>query len=340
MPINLARVFDIREERSREIDHTFAASTRTVEKINFDKPLDRIECYLDLQTDAGSGNSLNGNGEGGLNLISRLRLVRDGKDVLFDLPGFLLRHVSDMYTANPAHVSAPAMSGSNEASSYAFTIPVNMGPEYLSLLDPEQWQSLTLEVEWGAMADMASGGTGFNVDSGTLHVECVGVGGGAEGEPGGVNLQPNGYPLHYINHDIITVTAAQANLRHKLLPSVMYARTVLYTESDASAVNTILNHVDVKLGSSILQKHRATHNRAQALARYGWTTQRTGLHVIDFADRFNDNRPINVVELLGHNSNLDFALVMDVSKPGTTDQIYVVQDFIANDQQATGLGRK
>lgn len=164
---------------------------------------------------------------GALNVIKKFTIKSNGKDAIIDLPGYLLQYVSDIFTNNPSYTSHPAKTTGNNAFAYYFRIPLNPGPGMLGLFDPTSLRSLTLEVQWGTAADIASGAGTAIVSSANLDVSVIHVAGLGPKVLGGRGY---GYPLHIIETQTYTLTGSNSafpidyQLRHQPLRTVAMAK--------------------------------------------------------------------------------------------------------------------
>lgn len=327
--VDISRIFDENLRRTRQKPVAFNSGNPETTVISRAHPIDRLVCRLTgTLNNSATGTIRFG---GAMNLIKRVSLIMDGKDVLFSLPGQLVQYVSDLYTLREAAKTEPAGgSTGNQPFTYYFEVPINMGPDTFTLLDAASRNDLILEVLWGAAADIFTTGGGTLTLSGVqLDVFTVANAGGVVGQPGGINF---GYPYHLIDYREITIEQAQTEKIVDLLQRHLYSRVAFLTLGGASAaalapVDTILNGVKVSIDQSVIQTATGALLKDENACRYNFAP-RTGFYVFDF---MNDiaGRSGRITHMLGVNSTLPFYLTLDVAHPNTVDRILMVSDRIA-----------
>lgn len=318
--------FDENRRRTQQTPVKFTASNPETTVIARAHPIDRIHVALTgnlvVGTAAATLNAL-----GGLNLIKRVSLIKDGKDVLFSLPGYLVQHVTQLYSKRAPAKTDPAVVVGTSAFDYEFIIPCNFGPGEFALLDPSDANDLVLEIQWGQASDMATAGGGGTVSVTSVQADVWTLA-NAGGEPGAVGGIRANYPLHLMDYREITIAQAQTDLIQDLLRNHLYSRNILFTISDGVPVNTILNSAKVSIDQSVLQTVKAKQIQRENLTNYNFSATPAGLYVFDYMDPI-DGRSGKIEHLLGIQTTLPFYLTMDVAHPGAADKIIMVSDRFA-----------
>lgn len=307
----------ISQNRITEAPIEFSANNPKSTDINRSLPIMSIKCRL-TGTYTVTGSSATLTPYGIAELIQRLTLMVDGDQELISVPGFQLRTISHAYTGTAPYIKQPAVVVGSDTFEMAFTIPVDVG-SYFSLLDASLNNRVTLVVQWGDVADMATPGTGHSLSGVQLNVNTLAVAGGSRGKPGGVGF---GYMQHRIISLDQPITAAQSDLIINLNHRRMYSAFYLFSISDGSPVNTILNNARMKIVNNVLQKQLREDIEAENLERYNLASKFTGIHIFDLV------RGANMDHAIMTSRGLEPEVVLDVAKPGTTDTIHVVSDYL------------
>jgi len=321
-------MYDKRLERKGLTPVTFTENNPETTEVNHAWPVHAIMCHLTGTLTIATAAATALNDGGCLGLISSLRLIRNGSDVLFNLPGRFLKRFSDLYCQSPQLQTDPLLTTAAHAFEAYFMLPINAGPGPFSLLDPSRISDLTLEVNWGDAEDIVTPDTGtvLTLSSVQLNADVVQWAGGKVGEAGGPQFK---YPDHYVNYQDVAVTAANSEQVIELLRRQLYHRLVMFADSDAALVDTVLNNAQVRIDENVLMDVSDDMLQAENLSRYNLGSSVTGQFVLDFAPG-----PSPMVPRLDHmlavkNPAIPFNLVVDVAHPGTTDKLIVVSDRFA-----------
>lgn len=317
----LKQVHDVALVRTNQEKIDYSANNPVTREIDRSNPIKYLDCRLHGNFTSSSANGTPTD-RAIANLIETLILKIDNKDVVASIPGFMLPILSQLYTRSEPYIVQPtfATADTGDAWEVNFRVPIDAG-RYFSLLDAAGRNSLICEVKFNGLADVVGGSGTHAVTNVEFDIETVGIAGAAQGVPGGRGF---GYARHLMQFRDITVTAAETKVIN-LHKGHLYQRVLLYTESDAVAVDTILNSVTIKIGQNEPQEMRAASIQAVNFMRYGWTAHKTGLYVVDFME------PEHIEHMLAVNGTQRFDLLVSLNKPGTTDKVYMLEDvFVGN----------
>ena len=286
-------------------------------------PIDRLNCRLSgtlTITVAGTYTYY-----GLWNLIDRIEVILDGREVVLSAPGRALQMLTLMDIGYKGLDVGPSLAApATLPFELSFVIAANPWTQDFSLLDATEragHRSLEVRVTWANdAACFATGTIAVNVAATSLAIDAIEIGDGELGKPGGA-LAP--YPRRLIDVRTQPITAAQADLDVPLLRNQSYGRIALMAETtNRVASNAVLNAVDFRIGTTILQRATAAMLRAEMMIRYGISSTDAnfiGFYPLEIIDESRLDQLQAVV------NGPDLTLTLDVSHPGT-DQILIILD--------------
>ena len=312
---------------TRKIEPQPVFSANNPDSVELDRQLPLVELELILTgTYTATSPGPTTVRDGAAALINRLELVLDGDQTLMRLPGWFLRFYHWYNNRWDYRATDVVASDESRAFDLRWSLPIDVG-SYLSCLDASGATQLTLEILWAAADDIANGASEA-VSGVNLTVNSLAPSGRVPGERGGTGFP---YWRRMVNHRIVTVTAANADLRVELTGDREYNSITLVTISDDVYVDTILNRATIQIGQTRIQaiereniQLRNYHNAH--LESGDWV----GVYHIDLA---RDN---HLEQLLRGQDPSEPELRLDVANPGSTDQIFIIEDYFVTPVPVAG----
>lgn len=278
-------------------------------------------------------------------IVDRAKLIANGGTVLQDYTGSELAVFNEyMDGAEPYHVSPANLDTGGSPHSWAqrYLMPLALPrgdvtvPLGFRSLAFETWKELgylptwafdQLDLELSYIGeDAISDETGDRTETlQNVTVEVRELYVISESLPAALR-NPGVYALHQFERREFTVDAAGDDFRMELprARGRSIARIVVWTDSDGSLVDTIVNELALEADGTIQIRKADSWSSIQAenQSLYGLADVQTGYAFLDFADDNDYGRLLDTDEF----SKLE--LVGDVSTPGTTDKIHLLIEYL------------
>lgn len=335
--INTTQLLGYRVQTSTPDPILFQANTPQSTKLAKDNTIMEIECRLTGNLVVGVAAATLKDG-GILNLINRLSLVAPNQRNIMRYRGKFAQLLHHIYSRFAPYIAQPAVTvGTNPFEAY-FSVPINAFttdntgiPDWRSLLDPTTLGvgNLVLETEWTNEGTVATAGGGGTVAISNVKLELkvyhnrtsqVGIPGGL-GWTNAITGLPE-YFGHTITGDTQPINQTQARLPLTLADRDVHQRLILATEQDGVLVDGILNAVEVGASETGYQTMDAARIQRQNADRYGFSSLKTGIYIIDFT------RMGYMQQMLTYSGATELRVHLDVTKPGagTIHNITYMQD--------------
>lgn len=260
--------------------------------------------------------------QGAANLLSNIRVRRDGKDTVYSLGGLLTYELNKiLYGVAPAQtLVSVTTNATNQTVTSILRIPFEnlLGVKpFDTLLKGPGLSSLDLIVDTQSAQNLAytpSGGGTITVNSAfTLEVNTI--------EETGVNDFVFGDIRTYLAQKV-QVSGASNNFQIKPISVGNYYKGfMLFVEDTGVPSNNVISNIKLKSGSEVFYDRPATAVRAENQLDYRIGTLSTGVYYIDLMPDGFLNQCLDVTPASGRES-LEFELV--TSAPSGTCYVYVV----------------
>lgn len=263
--------------------------------------------------------------QGAANLLSNIRIRRDGKDTMYSLGGQLTYELNKVMYGKAGSTTVPAnTNATNVAVSTVLQIPFEnvQGVKPFDTLLATQvngkaLSSLDLLIDTAAPSAMFTGGTtvviGTNVAF-TLEVDVI--------EEIGVNNFVFGDIKQYLAQKV-AVTGASNNFQIKPISTGNYYKGfLLFVEDAGQGSDSVLTNIKLKSGSEVFVDRPAQALKDELLQKLSMPqAMTTGVYYIDLMSDGSLNQTLDVTEASGR-STLEFEMV--TAAPSGTCNIYVV----------------
>lgn len=257
--------------------------------------------------------------QGVANLLSNIRVRRDGKDTMFALGGQLTYELNKILYGTPNAITLAAITNAtNVAVNATMIVPFEnirgVNP-FDTLLKGAGLSSLDLLIDTVAASNMFYGGDGtVAVNSAfTLSVDVM--------EEVGANNFIFGDIRTYLAQKI-AVTAASNNFQIKPISvGNFYKGFLLFVEDAGVPSDSVITNIKLKSGSEVFIDIPAADLKDDNKRHFGITTLSTGVYYIDLMPDGRLNQCLDVTPASGRES-LEFELV--TAAPGGTCNISVV----------------
>lgn len=253
-------------------------------------------------------------------LINSVQLVGNGNENIKQIPGNKLYISNLVYTGQEAKSDIKTADGINLVS-YVYgilnlSVPKTVRPQD-TILNTGLFQSLDLNIEWGASANL---GTGITVKDADLTVYSNQL----------VNYKRNpGETVKYFEETslIEEVTASTTQMTINLPVNKLYKALDIVSTLDGKRVDNIINGIKVKSGTTVIVEWDAEALQEYNIFNYGIRNSAdfTGCYVVDFTERGRLSDVLNTMSGSGFNT---LELVLDVTKQSGTNFITVYPETI------------
>lgn len=257
--------------------------------------------------------------QGGSNLLSNIRIRRDGKDTLYAVDGKLTYEMNKlMYGVAPQQTMPAVTNATNTAVKQTLIVPFeNIGgmKPFDTLLKGAGLSSLDLLIDTQSAQNIMVGGNGtVTVNSAfTLEVSTV--------EEVGVNNFIFGDIRQYIAQKI-PVTGASSSFQIKPISVGNYYKGfLLYVEDTGAGSDSVVTNIKLKSGTEVFFDRPAQAIKDEMKARLNQASPSTGAYYLDFMSDGSLNQTLDVTNNSGRET-LEFELV--TAAPSGTCNIYIV----------------
>lgn len=189
--------------------------------------------------------------DGILNLIRRIELLANGKDVIKSLSGYNLGQINRDYFSTAPMVSEPAVGVATNAFEVLLHLPFQMIEEDLrGSLDPRNLTGYDLNIQWGTVSNVITAGTA-TLTNVTLRVEAD------ETEPG---MGLDAMTEFWVRHTTIRKAFTQSGETEIDLPIGNTYRGFLIVVREGATLarsNAPLDETLVELVENGTEKHRS-----------------------------------------------------------------------------------
>ena len=253
------------------------------------------------------------------NLLSNIRVRRDGRDTVYSLGGLLTWELNKMLYGTPPVVTLGAVTNAtNVAVEASLVVPFeNVGgvKPFDTLLKGAGLSSLDLLVDTVAAQNIFYGGNGTVTVNGAFTLEVN------TNEETGANNFVFGDIRTYLAQKI-AVTAASNNFQIKPISvGNFYKGFLLFVEDAGVGSNSVVTNIKLKSGSEVFIDRPAAALQEEQKALRNIDTFSTGVYYIDLMPDGMLNQALDVTRESGRES-LEFELI--TAAPSGTCNIYVV----------------
>lgn len=263
--------------------------------------------------------------QGCANLLSNIRIRRDGKDTMYSLSGQLTYELNKILYGKAGSTTVPAnTNATNVAVSCVLQVPFEnvQGVKPFDTLLATQvngkpLSSLDLLVDTQQPTSMFAGGTTVTSTANvafTLEVDVI--------EEVGVN--------NFVFGDIktslmqkVAITGASNSFQIKPLPTGnFYKGFLLYVEDTSIGSDSVLTNIKLKSGSEVFVDRPAQALKDEVLQKLNMPqAMTTGIYYVDLMSDGSLNQTLDVTDQSGR-ATLEFEMV--TAAPSGTCNIYVV----------------
>jgi hypothetical protein len=297
----------------------FAASDVRGQSVSRDNPISRMRFTLrgDLVVTANGGTL---SPLGTLNLIQNIQIARNGNQDIFNMPGKALEAVHRIETRHTTYKVEPGVTIATHPFVHTFEVRMDKGG-YTSLLDATGDGSLRVDVTWGKLSDIYTGGAA-TLSNVKMDVVPVVIDGALPGERGGVGA---GYFEQHARFNDQPVNQSQTDFRFDLLSGRGYHGLTLFSMSDGAMSDGIIKSVTLQRANKSNQRWEWDEIRAMNHDHYRLTgSEFTGVLDIPFVDDGHFEQTLSI------RPSQSMRIVLDVLKPGTVDSVGLIQQYFRN----------
>ena len=266
-------------------------------------------------------------------VVKKLEIIANNTEVIWSVSGNQLWWLNRFFfnTYPPVTAAFGDASTANAAFDSTLILPFWLARSVRPMdtaLDARRLSDLKIRVQWGAYTDINASASAWTTEPyiDVHSLECS-------------NIQGR-FATQKIYTEEHVLAAANTQYQVKLPVGEMYRGFLINAQSDAADVSTILNNFKIRSGTTIFADIPATllqqvdgwtrigmqhsfDGAAGASAVYdqpkrGTNNSRVGWY---FYDHVTDGRLTEAIDTLGFS---EFILELDVSKPGTTDKLFII----------------
>lgn len=251
------------------------------------------------------------------NLINSVQIVANGNKTI--------KHVDvKKLVANAVYDNGKAMTNDvktadgAQVSTVYFTIDFSkrgMVRPHDTIENASLYTTFDMLIDW---ASAAAVGTGVTVDSATLEV--------SSNQFVSYMRNPNEPIMHGIETQLTEeITSSTTEYQISLPVKKIYQKLLIGSFVDGNRVNTIINGVKLKSGTTVFADWKADDLKADNIDKYGIAVESTvdGLLMLDLVDR---GRNSDALDTRGEFNTLE--LVLDVTKQAGTNNVTIWTDVI------------
>lgn len=256
--------------------------------------------------------------EGLFSLINGIQLVGNGNENIKQIPGNKLYLDNLVATSKSGKSSIQTADGTGKVS-YVYGI-INLSMPRVSrphdtILNTGVFQSLDLNVDWGASASL---GTGITVNSAKLTVYSNQL----------IGYKRNaGETIKYFEETSLSeeVTASTNEMTINLPIQKLYKSLSVVASVDGKRSNAVVNAIKIKSGTTVMVEWDAEALQTFNDFNYGIQNgeDMAGVYIVDFTER---GRLSDLLDTINNFNTLE--LVLDVTKQTGTNFVTVYSDVV------------
>jgi hypothetical protein len=219
-------------------------------------------------------------------LLSSIQIKKEGRETVFDVPGFLLYELNKIQYGTPGAITLAAVTNATAvATNVSLKIPIQnlLGVKpFDTLLDTSDLSTLDLLIGTGAAQTMFYAGNGTVAVNTAYTLSSVVDKEDLSEAIAKKNKNFNFGRLHTYLANKQLVSATSNNFQIKpIATGNLYKGFMLYTEDTGVAVNTLISNIKIKSGSNVILDLPANQVQDTMKLKYGITTLSTGVYYLN-----------------------------------------------------------
>lgn len=257
--------------------------------------------------------------------LSSIQVKKEGRETVFDMPGFLLYELNKIHYGVAGSITLAAVTnGTNVSCDVSLKIPMQnlLGIKpFDTLLDTTNLTTLDLLINTISAQNLVYGGTGTITVNSAIQLSTV-----INKEDLSQALIKRGKTfnfgrLHQYLANKVVVSGASNNFPVKpIATGNLYKGFMIFTEDVGVPVNTLITNIKLKSGSNVICDIPSYQCQYAMKNKFGITSLSTGVYYIDLMPDGFLNSCLDTSQM----NTLEFEFV--TAAPGGTAYIYIVAE--------------